>query len=58
MPSDSQNSIKTAAVELLQGLIMMIVCDSGLTAVEKGGDANGPIDGHFCVEGKVLILKD
>lgn len=36
---------------------MMIVCDSDLISVEEGGNANSPLDAHFCKEGKVFYFE-
>jgi len=58
MPSDSQDVLETADVEVFQGPDVVAVSNPGFTAVEEGGDADSLVDADFCVEMKVLILKN
>lgn len=57
-PSDSQDALETADVEVFQGLDVAAVSNPCFTAVEEGGDADCLVDTYFCVEMKVLVLKN
>lgn len=56
-PSDSQDALETADVEVFQGLVAA-VSNPWFTAVEEGDDADCLVDAYFCVEMKVLVLKN
>ena len=58
MPGDSQVALQTADVKVFQGLDVAAVSNPGFTAVEEGGDADRLVDTDFCIEMKVLILKN
>ena len=46
-PSDSQDALETADVEVFQGLDVAAVSNPGFTAVEEGGDADRLVDADF-----------
>ena len=47
MPSDSQDALQTADVEVFQGLDVAAVSNPGFTAVEEGGDADRLVEADF-----------